>query len=670
MNTPKYKKIVKALTLAATAVFVLGGCSDSYLDPKPLSIYEPTTTYSTESGLMSSMAACDKQMKLYYATPHNEVLDLATEYIFSEMMVGSATDQRSMLTDVSSMLTPTSDQSNEHNTGRTNSIAYFWNANYEGIKYANTIIQYAPQVKSLDEATRNAYIGRAYFHRAFRYYALVFQFGDVPLVTKILEVPKQNYKSTKRDAILAMLVHDMKLAVQWVPEQKNMAQVGMVNKGACRMLLAKLLLATGDFQGAKEQLDIIIDQSGYQLMTEPFGQYIDTPAPECWHIQRNVIWDVNRAENKLIPENKEVIMGIPNSGSDKESFSRMLTMRILYPGFFNTQLKTTDGYQAMLNLNRHNKDYEARYDYMRAIGRGQATFRFTYYMTHGCWRVNGHEDPTDLRHDPKSGNWVYMDSLYCNNKNSVDYGKHIRLYDDNGNLLCTDTLRHWFDFPHYKLFLQDPVNEANIDGSNGNRGATSGGCADWYLYRLPEAYLLRAEAKFYINPTDPTIADDVNIIRRRAHCTEMYQPGKVTIGDIMDERARELFFEEWRNVELTRVSLCLAISGRPDEWGNTYNVATFDKQEGTDATGGSYWYQRINHLSMYNKGPIHIVSTGQSNPNFVMNKHNIYWPIPNKAITANNKGQLHQNFGYDGYDENCDEWDNWEDAVADEDKTE
>lgn len=62
------------------------------------------------------------------------------------------------------------------------------------------------------------------------------------------------------------------------------------------------------------------------------------------------------------------------------------------------------------------------------------------------------------------------------------------------------------------------------------------------------------EVKFYINPDDPTIKDDINIIRKRAHCTELYK-GKVTIGDIMDERARELFFEEWRNVELTRVSL-------------------------------------------------------------------------------------------------------------------
>ena len=30
----------------------------------------------------------------------------------------------------------------------------------------------------------------------------------------------------------------------------------------------------------------------------------------------------------------------------------------------------------------------------------------------------------------------------------------------------------------------------------------------------------------------------------------------VTIGDIMDERARELYLEEWRYLELSRVTYC------------------------------------------------------------------------------------------------------------------
>lgn len=656
--------IFKCLTLIIGGNILLSGCSKSFLEPDPLSFYEPTTTFNTEAGLMSAMALCDRHLKGYWATDHNEMLTLGTEYIFSELMVASATDKRTMLCDVANMLTPTSETSYQ-NIERTNSIWYLWEETYKAIMYANTIIQYVDKVEKLDEATKKMFKGRAYFHRAFRYMALVFEFGDIPLVTTLLDAPKQNYRSTKRDAILKMITQDMELAVQWVPDQKSMPLTGMINKGACRMLLAKCYLAIGEYAKAKEQTDILINQSGYSLMQNNFGTFNDGGEPLTWPITRNVIWDLHRAENKLIAANKEVIMGMPNRGADAESFVQMLTMRILYPFVFDTRLQTKDGKQALLNIRRNDANYNSKYDYMRAFGRGIATFRPTNFSTNTLWTINGVMDATDLRHSSSTGNWIRMEDYRVNNKASSEFGKPISLYNNNGALLCSDTIRRWFDVPHYKFFLDDPVNEANVSGSDGLRGATNGGIADWYLYRLAEAYLLRAEAKYYMNPADATIKDDLNAVRSRAQCTQLYT-GTVTIGDIMNERARELYWEEWRNVELKRVSVCLARSGKPDEWGNTYNLENFDKQSGTGSDGGSYWYQRIVHYSLYNKGPVQINATGISNPNFTMDKKNMYWPIPYTAILANNKGKLSQNYGYDGYDPNVPKWDNWEDAVADE----
>ena len=661
--THKINRICLAALLGGT--ILLGGCSEDFLKPDPLSFYEPNATFTSEPGLKAALAICDRHLKSYYATDHNEVLDMGTEYMFSELMVASNTDKTNMLCDVAKALTPTSDDSSLHNLDRSNSMWYFWEETYKGIMYANTIIQYVDKVETLSETAKNEYKGRAYFHRAFRYMALVFQYGDVPLCARVLEVPKQNYRSTKRDAILKMITRDMELAIQWVPDQKDMNLIGMVNKGACRMLLAKCYLALGEYSKAKDQTDILINSSGYSLMQEPFGTFNKGGEEAAWPITRNVIWDLHRAENKLIGANKEVIMGLPNRGSDTESFVKMLTMRILYPFFFDGNLKTTDGKQALMNIKRNSKDYVAEYDYMRGLGRGIATWRPTYFSTHTMWKVNNIEDNQDLRHNSEVGNWVRMENLKCNNKASVDYGKPIRLHKDDGTLLCGDTIRRWFDFPHYKFYLADPVNDANVSGSDGNRGATNGGIADWYLYRLAEAYLLRAEAKFYMDENDMTIKDDLNELRKRAKCSQLYE-GKVTIGDIMNERARELYWEEWRNVELKRVSLCLARSGKPDEWGNTYSLDNFDKQSGTDSEGGSYWYQRINHYSIYNKGAISITATGNSNPNYTMDKKNMYWPIPYAAISANKNGKLAQNFGYDGYDPSTPKWDNWEDAVEDE----
>ena len=174
--------------------------------------------------------------------------------------------------------------------------------------------------------------------------------------------------------------------------------------------------------------------------------------------------------------------------------------------------------------------------------------------------------------------------------------------------------------------------------------------------------MLRAEAKFYQGNTSGA-AEDVNAVRRRANAKKMFTT--VTIGDIADERARELYLEEWRQPELTRISWCLARSGQPDEWEDTYDLATWDKQTGTDLNGGSYWYKRCTRYSLYNRGPVF----SKVMLNYQVAKHNMFWPVPNSAITANIGAQLRQNYGYDGYDDSVPMFTNWEEAVADEEKT-
>jgi hypothetical protein len=657
--------LVLATLLYSSSFF--SSCSEDFLEPDPLSIYEPGTTFSTESGLKAAMAICDRHIRTYWtnvSTNVNSVV-IGTEYLFSDLAVYGKTDVNgnSVNFNFADGLSPTGGAGGPGgNDG--NYINHYWGETYSGIKYANTVLSYVDKVTSLDEATKNAYKGRAYFHRTYRYMGLVFQYGDVPLVTKILEVPKQNYRSTKKAAILDMITKDMEFAVQWVPEQKDMTYTGMVNKGACRMLLIKCYLATGQWEKAKQQADILIDQSGYSLMQNAFGTWNDGGEPETWPITRNVIWDLHRCENKLIAENKEVIMGMPNRGA--ESFISFTTMRIFTPLYNSGNLKSPDGKNAMDLYARNNVNYRVDLDYGRALGRGIGTIRPTGFAQHGLWYVNGAEDIDDLRHNSRTGNWARMDSLKYVTSSTSYRGEYLKYYNPTtGDPLCIDTIRSWFDWPHYKVFIDDAENEAN-QGSNAYTGATTGSIADWYLYRLAEAYLLRAEAKFYMG--DATAKDDVNEIRKRAQCTQLYT-SDVTIGDIMNERARELYLEEWRHMELSRVSYCLALSGKADEWGNTYDVNTYDRQSGTDAEGGSYWYRRVVKL-----GGIYNIDGGVNSNNRVlyykMDKCNLYWPIPNSSIRANIKGELMQNYGYDGYDASTPEWDNWQDAVADEDRTE
>lgn len=659
-NYIKNKLSKGILILAATAF--LASCTDDFLKPDPLSFYEPEATFTTESGLKSVQAMCDRHLRLYWTNyeANNIRVPIGTEYLFSDVAIYGKTDNVGGAYGTwATRLTPTSGIAN----GDDNQIKYFWDQHYSGIKYANTILSYIDAVENLNGDKKNEYIGRAYFHRAYRYLALVFQFGDVPLVTKILDAPKRDYKSTKKEAILQMITADMEKAVEWVPEQAQTEYIGMVNKGACRQLLIKCYLATGQFAKAEQQADILINQSGYSLMQETFGTFNEGGEPETWKITDNVIWDLHRPENKLIASNREVIMGMPNNTAD--SHTDFLTMRIFGPMWSdNTYLKSPDAKAGAVNYARNHQNYDKKLDLVRAFGRGIATVSgATDFQQHGMWVVNGIEDTQDLRHNHEVGNWVRMEDMKYNNPESEYYGKNFQLYDDNGKILCTNILRDWFDYPHYKIFLDDATAEAN-QGANQFNGATTGSNANWYLYRLAETYLLRAEAKYY-QGKDAT--SDVNEVRRRAQCSQLYT--SVNIGDIADERARELYLEEWRAMELKRISYCLALSGKPDEWGNTYSKDNWDKQSGTDATGGSYWYQRLIRYSIYNQIPDGITS-GPNTLYFTLDKRNVYWPIPDDAITANNKAQLAQNYGYDGYDANIPMWETWEEAVADEEKTE
>jgi hypothetical protein len=70
--------------------------------------------------------------------------------------------------------------------------------------------------------------------------------------------------------------------------------------------------------------------------------------------------------------------------------------------------------------------------------------------------------------------------------------------------------------------------------------------------RLAETFLLKAEAQFLLgSPGDA--AETINILRRRAHASEV-GANKINIDFILDERSRELLFEEHRRYTLLRTN--------------------------------------------------------------------------------------------------------------------
>lgn len=667
-----YNKILKAVA-PLLCVAVLTGCSDDYLKPDPLSMFEPEKTFNTEAGLRAAMTICDKHLRRNFISENSNSFGMVSDLLFTDIAVYGKTDAGGgFFDDIAGNLTPTSWVADKFNDGMM--LGWMWNDMWDHVKYANTVITNIDKVQGLSEDLKNEYLGRAYFHRAWGYYNLSFWFGNLPIVSKLPVVPKQDYRSTPIAEVMKWLCHDLKEAVEYVPSQSAMTYYGMVNKEACRHLYVKCLIAAGDYVEAEKQATILIEQSGLSLMKEPFGTNVASGEPQTWKVTRNVIWDLHRPENKILAANREYILGVPNIS--EESFEGHPSMRVLGPFYVGNIITPDNTGNGIDRIARTSGDYDATRDWIRAAGRGIGVVRPTDFAQRTLWvGRDGKEDLQDLRHNPEVGNWLRMEDMTYTNKSSKYAGKNLMLYAPEdikngrgqvtlkkGTILCTDTIRSWFDVPLYKIWYLDKKND-DVLSSNDFQGSSLGANGSIYIYRLAETYLLRAEARLYQGKAG-LAAEDVNEVRRRANAKDMYTT--VNIGDIMNERARELYMEEYRKAELTRVSMCLAMSGTPDEWGNVYDINTWDKQSGTDLQNGSYWYQRLMHYSFYGMGNQGIpVKSGGHEFKYRMDKKNLFWPIPKGVTDGNIKGQLWQNYGYEGYDPNCPLWDNWEDAYQD-----
>lgn len=595
-KTPIYV-VLSGLLLCATS------CNRDFLEPKPLSFYTPEQSFQSASGLWATLVACERNLRI---ETHGDGAPIVTETIYSDIAVSGSTDKPGPAIDLNLVITP---DANLDNVEFENRIGWYWREGYRAIRYANTAITYIdiPQDYASEEE-RNHLLGSAYFYRAFRYYRLTQQFGDIPLILEEPQEPKLDFYSTKREVILQKIKEDLEFAEEWVPDG---GVKGRVTKGAVSHLLTKVNLALGMFDDAIQSASNVIDGGTYGLMTERFGSDANDPT-------RNVIWDLHRSENKSIGSNREALMlVIDRLNIDGNYGGGTRSMRNALPFWGNAGIVTPAG-------NRGTSDQiNAPINLVAEYGRGIARVRPTWRTHVGVWT-----DDTDLRHAP--GNWMNMEDLVYNAPGLADdpyFGQPLQFRNEQGTILTTDTIRSWFGWPHYKLHVDDP-----------QRIPPDGGHGDVYVFRLAETYLLRAEAYFWKGDYAMAAAD-INAVRNRARATPI-TPGQVNMGMILDERTRELYYEEPRKSELTRIAYIFAMTGKLAETGKSYNLKSFSQD--------NYFYDRVMAVNdFYNKG----VKTNFGTE-YTMSPYHVLWPIPIGAINGNTQGVINQNEGYSGSENN------------------
>lgn len=579
------KLLTRTFLVSTILLLTLNSCKEDWLQPDPLSFLTPENVYVNEAGFEAILVTLRKNLQ-YESTGNRHPLSM--EFATSDLAIPLVQCDFRRTTPSSSAFFPF--------------LTYFSNV-YGFIKNANVLISRIDNIEWPDEAVKNRLLAEAYWHRAYWYYRLVHSYGDVPWIGQELSGAKLDFQTHSRWAILGKIQQDLEFAVQWLPVKPR--TLGDVPRAAASHLLTKVYLANTAFDKAIASASSVID-GPYALMTTRFGIHANDPS-------RNVMWDLHRYQNFNSSQNTETIYTtIDRPDAPPASWSQgVYTMRWYTPSYW----KILDGTgNRACNWNTPTGD---------TLGIGNGDVRTNDYFHYRIWEDATHswQQTPDMR---RSGNnWVEMgdeiaEILNCR-AGSPQFRQPLtkKLY---GNLV--DTTDTWFPWPHYITYVPSK-----------NQTLPLGGQADWYIYRLAETYLLRAEAYYWKGQLELAAAD-INKVRDRAKAPLM-PASQVTLDYIFDERARELYTEEPRHSEMVRVSYILA---KLNQGG--YNLNTFSQK--------NWYYDRVKRVNSHYREPLFkwFGNTAAIEP------YHVLWPIPQSVITANTLGTINQNIGYDGAEGN------------------
>ena len=609
---------IKKSLLIGAVIFGLNGCSDSWLEPKPLSFYTPENSYVDAAGFYSALTTCERNMRHEYFGDGAPIL---TEMIQADICVEGTTDKAGPQMDMDNAFLPDMTLNSENYTR----VGWYWDEGFKGVKYANVVIARIDDATFKDEAERNAVLGSAYFHRAYRYYKLTHQFGDVPYLDWEISEPKLDFYTYDRWSILEKILPELEFAYLWVPEKIDR---GRTSKAACGMLLMKYCMALGKWDRAIEVGKEIVAK--HPLMTERFTSNKNKS-------RTNLMHDLHSVEAKLDMGNTEGLMYVV-AYPEVDGSDRIRTMRNGVPFWNSGNVKTPDGAQGT-SVNIAVDETDPELDLNKSYGRGIGRLRPTNYFQYTIWTE---KEKGDLRGTYNRDSWRSPEDLKYNNpalKTSGNewYGKNLV---KNPAMSMEDTIRCWYSWPHYKLLVPDPLETQ-----------WQGGQTPWYIYRSAEVYLMLAECYYWKDQLSEA-AEMMNVVRTRAGADPL-TAADINIGEILHERARELYYEENRHVELVRISFTYAKFGKSCEvfGGRTYALNTISGPGGVGSNikqeGINFWYDWVvAHNNFYNKGVKHKWAE------YRISVHHLLWPIPASAINSNTQGAINQNVGYPGAEKN------------------
>lgn len=572
------------IATAAATLVTATGCKD-YLHEVNFSNTSTDSYYPTEQGFEDLVRSCYPLLRGILQQRNLQIkgTDLVTDLYWS----GGGAVQNA-LNAYDATFTPSQGD-----------LLPFWTQLYEEIGRCNTVVSRAGKVQGMDATLLATRVGEAKFLRAYCYFNLVQQWGDVPMpLEETTSATKEATRVASKD-VYTQIVKDLTDAEGVLPVTAS--DYGRATKGAAEFLLARVYLTRGwnfdnalggtaaDFQSALKYADMVIAQ--YPLAakySDLFPQHSQNPLLNANMKQNDknpeIVFAVQYSDDALTNDNPG---GNAEPGNDAHSI-------------WGGEVAAVPGYDGRTPL--YNRTQEKN------------------IITPATYRM--FDPQLDSRYK-----WDFVSAQYA----IVDFNNFHPVKDDNSitiNFKSGDTtvlFRPWNDSATVQEKGKDaggPKNYAVINVTDYfNVSSTiipaevhpmmwkfwqpnieygdAYGTLDQPLFRSAEAYLIAAEAilkgatggalggadVYYNKVLDralganagatPHCAATPGALKSMDSVSYRATPGNLTIDMILDERARELLGENVRWYDLKRTGKLIERTTAMNPWAE--KTGTIDK---------------------------------------------------------------------------------------------
>jgi starch-binding outer membrane protein, SusD/RagB family len=447
-----------------------------------------------------------------------------------------------------------------------------WTFLYQGINQTNAIIERAPNVNGMSDELKTLRQAEMRFLRAFYYFYLVRTWGDVHFsLEETLEAQVTANKTPQSTIYAEGIIPDLEFAIASLPASQS--QYGRATKPAAQFLLGLVYLTRG-YQEFGSANDFTQAEA---LFTSVIGEYQFALLPShasLWNqdnqLNSEVIWAIQFSTDLILNGGT----GVGNRGHlyfGMEYDVQPGMIRDIANGRPFKRFRPTDHLLDAWAAGRENdKRYEDTYKHVwycndnRTSGNSIPVWK-QIHVDKGAKKADGSlvtaadlgkkrfalgDTALYIPGPGKDDKWLNDEKLKVRytviTRQKASYPASTLPTSDPNYYPSDPFFYNERLFPTISKFF-DPRRPA-IQHEQGSR--------DWFVMRLADALLLRAEARLH-NGNLPGAAEDINVVRTRAA-----KPGKelemqitaddVTLDRILLERAFELDAEQMRWFDLAR----------------------------------------------------------------------------------------------------------------------